>query len=138
MVYNERNRRYPGRQRSESDIEKAPRYFGGSQYTLTCGCVKSATGMGVKIPALDAEMYCVKHKTVATVEKVEPEWSIQCAICRHTRYYGQARMTAFTYASKHAISRRHAVRIYYGSELKETSGRQYQQLTLVEDDAPPF
>jgi hypothetical protein len=94
---------------------------------------------GTHIPAVGDEFHCRVHKVVTHVHTIQPEWSIKCASCSFTRYYGQARMTAFTYASKHSVSRRHAVRIYYGSELADTSGRQYQQLQLVfPDDAPPF
>lgn len=135
MVYHARGRGNSGRSNARSDIEKAPAYYGGSQYTLTCGCTKNVNGR--RIASLGDLIYCRTHNDTVAVHQVQPEYSIFCVSCPFTRYYGQAKMTAEVYASKHSIARHHAVRIYYGSEVIGTTGKQHQ-LSLVTDDAPPF
>jgi hypothetical protein len=84
---------------------------------------------------LGSETYCVRCQKVVRVASHAPEWVIHCDGCKYSKKWGQAKMTAFVYASKHANRRNHKVRVYHGSELIETIGQGAQ---LSFDDVPPF
>jgi hypothetical protein len=72
------------------------------------------------------------------VDSAQPEYRVRCTECRYSRGYGSARITALTKASKHALQKRHKVNIWLGRKVIETAGSNVAQLTLMDDDTPPF
>lgn len=122
---------YPSRERRDYDI-KAPRIKPTAQGVLSCGCFVTFEQANL---TLGSETFCRRCQKVVRVSSHAPEWVIHCDGCRYSRKYGQAKLEAVVYASKHANRKHHKVRVYCGAELVETIG-QGKQLTF--DDEPPF
>lgn len=104
---------------------------------LECGCRLWFEG---PIPVIGDMILCRRHNMAAKRVK-SVDWAFKCEDCRYGRVnLGNAKLTAEVMATKHALNRKHRVRIYCTSERKITSvsyaGRSFQQIQL--DDEPPF
>jgi hypothetical protein len=91
--------------------------------TLKCGCHRILTGPNRRIGEL---VYCTTHKKAVTIVSNLPEYHVRCRICKYSRKWGQAKLTALTKASSHAVRLRHTVDVYHGNKLEETVGQQHQ------------
>lgn len=92
-------------------------------------------------PRVGDDVYCHHHRDTVRVETLEPEIRVKCTECRYSRGFGQAQLTADTYAAKHSVTRRHKVNIVRGDDVIRTVGdRSGQTELLLEDpnDPPPF
>jgi hypothetical protein len=89
-------------------------------------------------PSIGSEIRCRKCGEVRLVDIAQAEYRARCTQCRYSRGYGTARITALTKATKHAIQKHHKVNVWLGRKVIETVGKNVAQLTLPEDDTPPF
>lgn len=103
--------------------------------TLSCGDYLSFSR---PFPKVGETLWCTKCRTEQSVVKVDPEYMIRCRSCRYSRRCGRAKLTAHTFASKHALSRAHVVVVLLGDRIVHTSGSQDRQLTFEALDPPPF
>lgn len=90
-----------------------------SPVLLKCGCWRA---FEKPTPALGDELYCRAHGPTVVVESVN--YKLECTGCVYRRSFGNAPITAKTYASKHHLKRKHTIRIIkyvnsrYSSETK--------------------
>lgn len=136
MVYHEKNPRRGNRNRHSGRVNKitAPRPGVTCNAILDCGCTRHLEGKAKE----GSEYYCIWHKRIVIVVKAETEYVVDCVDCTFRRRRGQAKFTAQSDASRHALTRRHRVNIFYGAKLMHTVGKQTTQLTLDSIDDPPF
>lgn len=98
---------------------------------LSCGCHRILAGQ----ITLGASVNCTEHGPVL-VRSSLPEYRVRCQNCRYARKWGQARLTALTKASSHALRNNHRVDVWHGERHVETTGRGYRQPTLPEINDP--
>jgi hypothetical protein len=128
-------RRRGGYTRRDSvNYVKAPRPDTTSNTVLECGCTRNLIGNF----NVGQEMYCVVHKKLSHIKSTGVEFVVDCIDCHYRKRRGQEKLTAHTVASKHALTRRHRVHIYYGAKVIHTVGNQTGQLTIESLEPPPF
>lgn len=117
---------------------KAPAVTPHITVTWSCGCYANLPLVDKGHPeCIPAESFCNKHGETVTVTARTDSYSIRCVDCKmRPRYYGAARMTAFVYASKHAVNHAHRVEVWEGATMIETVGQTTRQLML--GDVPPY
>lgn len=65
------------------------------------------------------------------------KYHIRCEDCRYSKYLGNAPITVETLAAKHALTRRHGVKIYYSGE-KTGIKTITPPVIMSADGIPPF
>lgn len=90
------------------------------------------------VPRVGDDVLCNRCRVASSVISVEDEIRVRCTDCRYSRGFGQAELTADTYASKHAVMRGHVVHIVKGSTLIAVKGDKSPQVELPFPDDPPF
>jgi hypothetical protein len=88
-------------------------------------------------PPIGQTAHCGKHNASVYVMSVVAEYWISCTNCQYKKGYGDAPLTARTYAGSHAAKRQHRVIVYHGRKAVSSHGRDPDQLHL-EYDEPPF
>lgn len=97
------------------------------QVNLLCGHAMFFTQ---PMPRVGDELLCPSCRTASPVTAIEDEIRIRCTQCRYSRGFGQGRLTADTYASKHATTRRHKIEVVQGSTVLTVMGAHHGQMTL--------
>lgn len=128
--------RYHGQtvRRTQGTTPKAPAQPSGTQVTLDCN---HSLFFHPPVPEVGSTIYCRYCQSAVTVKAVQHEIRIKCTECRYGRGFGQAMLTAETYASKHGSTKNHTVAIKKGDEVIKLV-HEHQQPGLMDSGEPPF
>lgn len=89
------------------------------------------------VPAVGDDIYCHHHVSSQKVVRVLAEYRARCTECNYSRRYGQAKLTAATKATTHALAKNHTVALMLGNSVV-TLVNEHDQPELVGTEDPPF
>lgn len=89
------------------------------------------------VPRVGEHIYCRYCREMVGIKAVLHEIRIKCTECSYGRGFGQAMLTAETYATKHGLTKNHTVAIKRGEEVVKLV-HEHQQPGLMDSGEPPF
>lgn len=109
--------------------------------SVTLSCNHVHTLKQHKLPDVDKWVYCNVCLAYVLVVGLAIDWVFCCDDCKHHRWFGGAKLTCLTAASRHMLTFHHVVRTWENTqpeqtlEVHEPSGTPHLDLWLEE---PPW